>query len=141
MARGPWAVNPIIGYLAPPEKASAAGAIMNQMLRSRRFNPQWEMMQSRVAGAASAIATSTANQIADMAASSQRARDAVDDEIARRRSNATLGVVDLADPETGRRMSVESGSNYYWLDPRGMVVGTNTDTRPNFDFRALLQLP
>ncbi|MEN6602657.1 MAG: hypothetical protein ABFD86_09585 [Bryobacteraceae bacterium] len=26
-------------------------------------------------------------------------------------------------------------------DPRGVIVGTNTDTRPNVDFQALLQLP
>ena len=72
---------------------------------------------------------------------SQKRRNAIDDEIARRRSNATLGVVDVADPATGRRMTVESGTNYYWVDQRGAIVGTNTDTRPSVDFRALLQLP
>ncbi len=137
----PWAVNPIIGYLAPPEKASTARAIMDQMVKSRRFNPQWQRMQNQVAGASSEIASLTANEIAEMAARSQRARDAVDDEIARRRSNATLGTVDLVDPQTGRRLSVESGSHYYWVDPRGLIVGTNTATVPTVDFRALLQLP
>ncbi len=111
------------------------------MLGSLRFNPQWAAMQLRNEGATSQMVSATANQIADTAARSQRARDGVDDEIARRRSNATLGVVELADPETGRRLTVESGSNYYWVDARGVIVGTNTDTRPTVDFRALLQLP
>ena len=45
------------------------------------------------------------------------------------------------DPATGRHMTVDSGAGYYWVDQRGVIVGTNTDTRPNVDFRALVQLP
>ncbi len=136
-----WKVRGIEGYLASPEQAVTADSIMTHMGKSLQFSPQWTMMQLRNEGATSQIVSETANRIADMAANSQRARDAVDDEIARRRSNATLGIVDLADPETGRRISVESGSNYYWVDPRGVIVGTNTDALPNVDFRALVQLP
>jgi hypothetical protein len=98
-------------------------------------------MQLQLTAAASRAVSGNANDMANMIARSQKARDAIDDEIARRRSNATLGTVDLADPETGRRMSVESGSDYYWVDPRGVIVGTNTNTVPAVDFRALLQLP
>jgi hypothetical protein len=47
----------------------------------------------------------------------------------------------VVDPYTGRRTTVESGSNYYWIDQRGAIVGTDTDTRPNIDFRALVRLP
>ncbi len=39
------------------------------------------------------------------------------------------------------REGLESGSEYYWMDHRGAVVGTQTDTRPNLDFRQLLRLP
>ncbi len=140
-AIGPWLVNGLTGYLAPPEKASLAQAILLHMDGSFQFNVQWRMAQIGIAGEASRAVSSASNDIANMVARSQRSRDAVDDELARRRSNATLGVVDVADPQTGRRMTVESGSNYYWVDQRGVIVGTNTDTRPNIDFRALLQLP
>ncbi len=136
-----WKVREITGYLAPSDKASTADAIRAHMLGSRRFNVEWATMQLRNEGATSQMISATATQIAESAARSQRARDAVDDEIARRRSNATLGVVDMADPETGRRVTVESGFNYYWVDPRGVIVGTNTETRPKVDFRALVQLP
>ncbi len=136
-----WKVANISGHLSPAEKSSTAESIVQRMAESRQFNPQWAMMQLRNEGATSQMISTTANQIADAAARSQRTRDAVDDEIARRRSNATLNVVELADPETGRRISVDSGSNYYWVDARGVIVGTNTDTRPTVDFRALLQLP
>ncbi len=114
---------------------------MRHMSRSWQYNPQWQMMQLRLTGATSRAVSDTASQIAEMAARSQRARDAVDDEIARRRSNAALDTVDLVDPQTGQRMSVESGSNYYWVDSRGVILGTNTDTQPKVDFRALVQFP
>jgi hypothetical protein len=63
------------------------------------------------------------------------------DELSRRRENAILGVEDVVDPVTGRELKVESGSNYYWIDHRGDIVGTQTDTRPNLDFRELTRLP
>ncbi len=63
------------------------------------------------------------------------------DELARRRSNAILGVEDVVDPLTGREFKVESGSNYYWVDHRERIVGTETDVRPSLDFRELIRLP
>jgi hypothetical protein len=65
----------------------------------------------------------------------------IEDEISRRRSNAILGLEDVRDPVTGRELKVASGSNYQWIDVRGNVVGTNTYSRPNLDFRELVRLP
>jgi hypothetical protein len=140
-SRRMWRVDRLIGYMAPPQGAALAEEIMQHIGETWQWNPQWAMMQLRNEGATSEIVSATANQIADEAARRQRARDAVGDEMARRRSQATLGIVDAVDPHTGRRTSVESGSNYYWVDQRGAIVGTNTDTRPSIDFRALVQLP
>ena len=136
-----WRLSRLTGYMAPAEKEAMAASILNHMGRTFQVNPQWAMGQIQNEGATSQIISQTANQIADMAAKSQRSRDAVDDEISRRRSNAMLGVVDVVDSATGREIKVESGSNYYWIDQRGTIVGTETDTRPNVDFRALVQLP
>jgi hypothetical protein len=36
---------------------------------------------------------------------------------------------------------VESGTNYYWIDQRGRIAGTTTDTKPSIDFRQLVRLP
>jgi hypothetical protein len=68
-------------------------------------------------------------------------RSESESELSRRRSNATLGVEDVIDERTGREMKVESGSNYYWLDDRGTVVGTNTSDSPGIEFRALIRRP
>jgi len=52
------------------------------------------------------------------------------DEISRRWSNAILGRVDLAHPQSGdTRYGVPSGSNHYW-ELAGKVIGTETYTSP-----------
>jgi len=135
-----WRAEELCAYIAPPEGAGQAEAVLNRMRNSFRVNTQWGMREIQGVGDRSRIMRGAAQDIAGMAESSQRYRDAVDDRIARLRSNATLGVADVTDPATGRRMTVDSGSGYYWVDQRGMIVGTNVDTSPGVDFRQLLEL-
>jgi hypothetical protein len=136
-----WRVDLLMGYLAPPESSKQAEMIMNRMKDSFQVDTQWGMREIQAVGDRSRIISETSRDIAQMVESSQRYRDAVDDRIARLRSNATLGVTDVMDPATGRHMTVDSGSGYYWVDPRGMILGTNVDTSPGVDFRRLLELP
>ena len=44
------------------------------------------------------------------------------------------------DEQLGREWEVSSGSNYYWIDPQGYIVGTDTYTRPEIDFRELVHV-
>jgi hypothetical protein len=41
---------------------------------------------------------------------------------------------------SGRYISVDSGSDDYWVDHRGVVLGTDVDTSPGVDFRRLPEL-
>lgn len=136
-----WEVHTVSAFLAPAEKESLASSIWEHMRWSIHYKPEWVAMEDRMLGQAGQIVSQGASAIADEWWAHQKQRNAIDDAIAHRRSNATLGVADVADPQTGRRLTVESGSNYYWVDPRGVIVGTNTDTLPSVDFHALLQLP
>ncbi len=68
-------------------------------------------------------------------------KQAVDDELARKRSSATLGLVDLDDDRTGTTHSVSDDSTYYWIDSKGTIVGTRTADPPSPDFRALDRRP
>jgi hypothetical protein len=43
--------------------------------------------------------------------------------------------------EKRRQRARESGSHYHWIDQRGVIVGTETDTRPTIDIRALVRRP
>lgn len=136
-----WRAELLMAYIAPPENIRQAEAATLRLLSSFQLNPQWGMAQVRAAGAQSRIIAGATQDIANMAQQSQRYRDAVDDRIAKLRSGATLGVTEVMDTRTGQRMTVDSGSGYYWINNQGQVVGTNVDTRPNIDFRRLLELP
>lgn len=138
---GMWNLKALTVYLTPPDRAEQTRAIMTHIGDSVRFNPQWGMQEVRNAGVRSGIISGTANQIAGMGEATQRKVDAVEERIARMRSDATLGIVHLEDPATGRQTTVDSGANFYWVDPRGVIVGTNVDTTPGVDFRRMIESP
>lgn len=136
-----WRVEFLYGYLAAAEQAPKAQAVLEHLIQTFQLNPQWVAMQQGLAANTSAIVAQTNHEISRIISSSYHRRQAVMDELSRRRSNAILGVEDVVDPATGREFKVESGSNYYWIDHRGHIVGTETDTRPSLDFRELVRLP
>jgi len=141
MPGGIWRAEYLYGYLAAQDREPQAQQILSHMLASYQDDPQWLAMQQNVTAATSRIVAQTHEEISRRIASSFKSRNQVDDEISRRRSNAILGVVDAVDAETGRQFKVENSSNYYWLDPQGRIVGTQTDTTPGWDFRQLATLP
>jgi hypothetical protein len=140
-AGGIWNVEHLGGFLAASPRAAEAQTVLGRIIQSIQVNPQWASMQQNIAANTSQIVSRTNQEISRMISDTYRTRQSVDDELSRRRSNATLGVEDVTDPLTGREFKVESGSNHYWIDHRGAVVGTDTDTRPTLDFRALIRRP
>jgi hypothetical protein len=136
-----WHVEILYGYLAASGQVAQAQSVLGHMLKTFQLNPQWVAMQQNIAANTSQIVSRTSEEISNIISSSYWNRQGVMDEISRRRSNAILGVEDVTDPVTGREIKVESGSNYYWIDHRGIIVGTDTDTRPTIDFRGLTRLP
>ncbi len=138
---GLWTVPHMGGFISAAEKAGEAQAVLEHMVQSVELNPQWVAMQSHLTAETSRIVSRTGQEISRLIDDTYWRRQGVMDELDRRRSNVILGVEDVVDPVTGRQFKVESGSNYYWIDHRGNVAGTDTDTRPNLDFRELIQLP
>ncbi|MHA2621520.1 MAG: hypothetical protein V2G42_07700 [bacterium JZ-2024 1] len=138
---GPWSVQYLAGFIAESEQAETAEAIGEHMVKTLRINPEWLRMQKHLAGETSRIVSETHAKISNLIRESYWSRQAVMDELDRRRSRAILGVVDVVDPATGKEYQVESSSDYYWIDHRGNIVGTDTSTIPNIDFRELLRLP
>lgn len=138
---GTWNMQYLAGFIAESGQADPAEAIGARMVNTLRINPDWLRMQEHLAGETSRIVSETHAKISNLISESYWSRQAVMDELDRRRSNAILGVVDVVDPATGKEYQVESSSDYYWIDHRGNIVGTDTYTIPNIDFRALLRLP
>jgi hypothetical protein len=137
---GIWTVPSLFGYLATAAELPAAREATAHMLSSFRVNPDWVKMQLGVTSDASIATAEAARFTSEIVAAVSGRREASMDELARRRANATLGVEDLTDPVTGRHFRVESGANYYWVDPAGNIAGTSTATAPAIDFRELLRI-
>jgi uncharacterized protein YbdZ (MbtH family) len=136
-----WHIEYLYGYLATREKTADAERIISHMLATYQDNPQWMAMQQNVTAATSRIVTETQQHVSKMISDTFTSKNQVDDEISRRRENATLGTVDVIDPASGREFKVENSSNYFWLDHRGFIVGTQTDTTPGWNFQQLVALP
>ena len=133
-----WNIESLTGFVAPHWQAPQAGAVAEHMVKSFRLSPAWVRMQQNLTASVSGIVAKTNAEISSIISDGYWSRQAVDDDVARKRSNAILGLTDLVDEETGETYKVESGSNYYWSRPGGgTVVGTETADRPGIDFAPL----
>ena len=63
------------------------------------------------------------------------------DEMIMQQQNAMMDQTDVVDQNTGEKFKVVSGSNYYWVNPQGTIVGTNAPSQPTTDFQLMTQLP
>ena len=117
---GIWSVQYLYGYRAEPQSEELARTVLQRIVSSFGLDPQWMTTQSHLTGDVSRIITETNAQISETISSGYRSRQATQDNIYRKWSNATLGQTDVRDPSTGEEFKVESGHNYYW---RKRVLG------------------
>jgi len=133
-------VQYLYAYMAPARREAEARSALEHMVSTFRIDPQWEARQQQTTMATSQIAAQTQQHISDGIMKSWEYKNKVDDEISRRRENATLGTVDVISP-SGRQYKVDNSSNYYWIDGDGNILGTQTSTRPDINYQQMTQLP
>jgi hypothetical protein len=138
---GLWYPSFLSGFLAPKPLAGIAEQMLAHMLGTITVNAAWLARVSDTALAVSRIASATGHSISDSIMSSWKARNATIDSIMEEDSRARLGIDIYADPATGNRYIVANAHQYYWIDPNGKVVGTDTDTEPSGRFRRLKRVP
>lgn len=136
-----WHLWRLYLYEAPAGRRAEAEAAVARAAETFAINPRWAQMQAQLTAAQSRIIADMSNAISQTIHDVYEYKRKVDDEISRRRENANLFTTDVIDPATGRRLKVEASSNYYWVNHRGQIVGTQTATSPGVDFRALVELP
>lgn len=129
---GNWHVDMIFGYLARPDREDLAKRVLAAMAASFRISPEWMKAQNRLTGQTSGTVTETNRQIqgiiAEIFRNKQQSRERSAGRYIR---GAVRGTVLVEDPNTGRRMEVPGGSNYYWQSSGGGPgVGAQTHTRP-----------
>jgi|GEM_PF-3777291 len=126
---------------APEARRSEAETALAHLAQTFAINDDWAQMQAKLTAAQSQIITDMGHQISDTINSAYQYRQATGDLIDERRSDAILGLTEVTDGLTGEKLKVENSANYYWINNEGKVVGTETSTTPDFDFRPLVQAP
>jgi hypothetical protein len=135
-----WYAETIAGFLSPSPVAGVAAGLLAHMLGSVQVNPEWIARNSQMSMQVSHAAAQTNAAISDSIMRGWENRGAVIDRVMEQGSRARLGIDIYADPTTGRKYTVANDHNFYWVNPSGTVVGTETDTAPK-GFSRLSRVP
>jgi hypothetical protein len=125
---------------APSARYGEGVAALGRLAGSLSVDPAWAQRQSQTTAQQSGIIARMNDDVSETLSSGYWERQRVYDALSERREKATLEIEDVVDSDSGASYRVESGPEYYWIDPHGSIVGTDTDTRPDVDFRALVRL-
>ncbi len=134
-------------YRAPASELEANEHILVGIIDSVQQTPAWKqreqqlmnnyLMQSAQWRSNMAMKTSQIlSETSDIIFNSYNERQAIYDRISHNRSNAILGVQDMAD-SNGTVYSVPSGYDQYWIDPRGNIFGGDYLTKPGWDWNPM----
>lgn len=151
-----WQVYSVAGFIAPPARVAEAGQAVIRLLSSRQVNPRWAEGNRAMVEQISNISQQSQAQISKMindryiasqrpspgaGASSSSKQIGSSDELIMQQQNAMMDQTDVVDQNTGEKFKVVSGSNYYWVNPQGTIVGTNAPSQPTTDFQLMTELP
>jgi hypothetical protein len=150
-----WYVYRLYGFVAPPDRRQEGEDVCRRMLQSWQISPAWRERERQIAAQAvyqdnlrsqqvraralAAIAEDL-RQTSEIVSSSYWQRQAVYDEISRKRENAILGTVDVVDPTTGTQYKIGYNADYHWMDSQGNILGTLTHTSPGVGWRQMIDL-
>jgi hypothetical protein len=142
-----WDVLELSGYQAADASQEAlARYVLNNMVGSFQLDPQWEARQAQTRRNVTASVTRAQQQMAASIASHARqqakneqfdvmkgweANNKRRDSAMEKDTQARRGVSTADDPITGSH-TVSNTYDYYWTRPDGSIVGTLTDTPPDY---------
>jgi hypothetical protein len=126
-----WYAESIVALLSPTAVAGVAAGELAHIIGSIQVNPIWMARQTQTNMDVSNIMTRTSHAISDSIMGSWQDRGAVIDRVMEAGSRARLGIEVYESPATGDKHTVSNKYQYNWINPQGVIVGTNTDTPPN----------
>jgi hypothetical protein len=138
---GIWYADILYGLLAPEKLSGIAAGLLSHMIASIQINPVWVMRQEKTNMDVSRIAAQTNAGVSSSIMKSWEERGVAMDKIMEEGSRTRLGIDIYADSGTGTRYTVDNHHHYYWIDPEGTVLGTDTDTSPGPSFRRMQRMP
>lgn len=137
---GVWQVHQLYGFCAPSSRVVEAAAVMERLVSSFRWNPQWYMMQNKITANVTQIVSQAADQMADIIDKSFEIGQKNTDEALRNFDDYIRGTITLRD-KNGEQFNVWNTSNYYWADKFNDVGGTKLFLNPDISrFRRLMKV-
>ncbi len=126
---GIWAAT-LFGYYSPENLFNETEYLVLKSEESFKVNPQWAAKEAQEVNTRAGIISSTQDSISDTISSTFEYRSNSMDRINDEWSKTILGVEEVYNPETGDTRYVNSGAEYYWMDNRNNIYGTETDENP-----------
>jgi hypothetical protein len=127
-----WFVD-MQAVISPKTDFPRVSELASMILPTPTFNLQWaenEIVQKETrTGIRGNLQQYVENSIGQRFLTAESAKDAA----SQAWSEAMLGTTQAKDPDTGSTYTVPNNYPYWWVDPHGTLVGTTTDTNPNFD--------
>jgi hypothetical protein len=138
---GLWLADSIQGFFAPTRVSGLAAGVLAHMVKSFRVDQAWAERQSRTTMEVSRINSQANEAISSTIMGVWENRGAVIDRVMDEGSRDRLGIDIYSDPATGDEYTVGNTSRYYWTDPHGDIVGTDTADPPGPGYRQLNRVP
>jgi hypothetical protein len=121
----------LLGFIAADDQIPTTIAALERMRTSFEINPQWFSANARTVDAVSRITAETNKYVSDIITKSYASTQATYASVFDRYAHYQRDVADIVDPQTQQAYQVQTGSNYYWIDDRGNIVGTDTHFNPD----------
>jgi len=138
-----WAgdMGGLLVFIASEDQLATAHRVVERMRASLQVDPQWFAAQQQTTMAVSRITTQVNDYVSNLISQSYADKWKTYDSIFDRYSHYQRDVQDLIDPQTQQGYQVQAGSNYYWIDDKGHIVGTDSDFNPDpLWFRDMLRI-
>ncbi len=135
---GEWFAPFFYNILATPDRMEQARTVLQRILRTLRFRHDWWASQERLAGKAPEMFDHAGGRIAQSLIDSYWAKNRPPTGLDVEESNSMMTV---DDPAKKQSITIAGGANYFWIDARGKIVGTEIYCLPSIDFTSLVRLP
>ena len=124
-------LSSLVGFIATDDQIPAAVEALGHMRQTFQLDPAWAQAQHMTVAAVSKITEDTnayiSNIINQSFATNQRTNDSIFDQYQKQQRD----ILDVTDVNTQQKYEVQAGANYYWIDDRGLILGTEDPFNPD----------
>jgi hypothetical protein len=137
-----WRVFRLFAVEGTADKLNEAEGVLIRMAATTKINADWAMAQMKLTADQVNILNQTNTAVFNTMTQGYWDRARRMDAVMDRGARARRGVDDFYDPVLGEvHYGVRNQHNYYWINDRGEIRGTDTYDAPSQYFRPLNRLP